>query len=175
MNMPRQLLVFLILLIASCSSGSVSTSLERTVAPTDESTETKTLSLILTGIERDGFAEVVLEAHDAQDLYQIAGAITYDPNRYFIQEVAQSGGLGEPASTYFGWGARQPGRIEFGYTKRYKGAGSHGTVKLLKLVVTPQTGLTLDDFALDASPGQLLARDSLKQELAVSINDGGVS
>lgn len=175
MNMPRQLVLLLILLIAGCSSSSVLTSLERTVTPTDESAETKTLSLVLTGVERDGFAEVVLETHDAQDLYQIAGAITYDPTRYAVEDVNQGGGLGEPASTYFAWGERQPGRIEFGYTKRYRGAGSYGTAQLLKLTVTPQSGLMMGDFALDTRTSQLLARDSLKHEIAVSINDGGTS
>jgi hypothetical protein len=175
MNMPRQLVLLLILLIVGCSSGSVSTSLDRNAAPTDESLDTKALSLVLTGVERDGFTEVILEAHDAQDLYQIAGAIIYDPSCYVVEDVIQSGGLGEPVSTYFGWGERQPGRIEFGYTKRYKGAGSYGAVQLLKLRVMPHSGFLLSDFALDASPGQLLARDSLKHELTVSITDGGAS
>lgn len=173
--MPRQLIVFLILLIVGCSSGSVSTSLERTDIPADESAETKTLSLLFSGIERNGSAEVVLETRDAQDLYQIAGAVTYDASHYVVEGVIQGGGLGEPTSTYFAWRERQPGRIEFGYTKRYKGAGTYGDVQLLRLTLTPLSGLIVSDFALDDRPDQLLARDSLKHEIAVSINDGGVS
>jgi len=171
--MRRKLVLFFMLLLAGCGSSEVLAPLEQLVSPSPDTAGTKALSLAITALEQDGHWEVMLEAHDAQDLYQIAATVTYDTSGYVIENVSAGGGLGEPASSYFAWGEHQPGQLDFGYTKRYYGAGADGTVLLIKLTVSPVAGFDLGDFAIDTSAGQLLARDSLKHEIAVSIADGG--
>ncbi|HES58323.1 MAG TPA: hypothetical protein ENO21_02725, partial [Firmicutes bacterium] len=131
--MQRILLFLLIALVASCrgGGGDNSAALESGPAQFDANP-----GLQLSWAESGGSVDVTLTAGQVVDLYQAAAAITYPPDKYTISEIAPGGGLGNPSETFFAGAETRPGRLEFGYTKRFAGPGELGNVALLSFRVT---------------------------------------
>lgn len=127
------------------------------------------LKLTLRAAPDVGGYRLMLCAPSVQDLYQIAGAVQYNPQRYDLQSIEAGGGLGGPEDCYFVGGETSPGRIAFAYTKMQYGPGAMGSVNLLCLRVAPKANFSLGDFSLDQAPGKLLARNSKKQVFTASV------
>ena len=84
--------------------------------------------------------------------------------------MSSAGGLGGEQDSYFLWEETQPGRIDFAYTRRYFGPGASGDVNLLRVEFESLEETGGPDFALDSSPGALLARDSAKRQFEVVVD-----
>lgn len=162
-----------LLLLAACQGGGGTAPTLARATPDPFGAPPGPLQLELNAADTGDQWRVTLQAPQAQDLYQLAGTLLYDPARYSIVTVEAGGGLGGPEESYFVWGQRTPGRIDFAYTRRYHGKGASGPTALLSVRFRPLAGFALADFTLDAAEGALLARDSLKRVLEVSL-DGEV-
>jgi hypothetical protein len=162
-----------LLLLAACQGGGGTAPTLTPTAPDQVGEPPNPLQLEITAAEAGDLWRVTLQAPQAQDLYQLAGTLVYDPALYTVATVEAGGGLGGPEESYFVWGERAPGRIDFAYTRRYYGTGASGPAALLSVRVNPIAEFALTDFTLDTSADALLARDSLKRVLEVNL-DGGV-
>jgi len=161
-----------LLLLAACQGGGGTAPTLAPTAPDQVGEPPNLLQLEITAAEVGDLWRVTLQAPQAQDLYQLAGTLVYDPARYSIATVEAGGGLGGPEESYFVWGQRDPGRIDFAYTRRYYGAGVSGPAALLSVRVRPVAQFALADFRLDTAENALLARDGLKRVLEVSLGGG---
>lgn len=166
--MRKLLTLFAMILLAGCGGGGQATLSPLPAGrPAPASNDARSLTLKLQAEDAGANRRVVLVATDAVDLYQLAGTLTYDSSRYQLVEAASAGGLGEPDDSYFMCQETEPGRLDFAYTRRFYGPGVTGEVPLLDVVVSPSAQFSLADFAIDDQPGELLARDSAKRELAI--------
>jgi hypothetical protein len=126
------------------------------------------LALRLSASESGGTVKVVLSAPAAADLYQLAGTLLYDADKYSILAVEAGGGLGNPEESYFFSSEQTPGKLGFAYTKRMWGAGANGACQLLVLRAEAKGAFSPADFKLDTRAGQLRARNSAKVEFSAN-------
>jgi len=170
--MRRFLAAILLILAVGCRSGT-GTPIPEASSPgvgyTPPATPPSGLELQLNATAEQDSWRITLSAPSATDLYQLAGTLIYEPERYTLRSVEAGGGLGGPQDAYFVWGEHDHGRLDFAYTKRYYGAGFSGQVSLLSIRVNALDGFRLADFRLDTSTGKLLARDSAKRGFAVQL------
>jgi hypothetical protein len=170
------------LLMSGCGSGgNTTTDPGRTEQPGNNdaptpSGEAGSVSLSLDALTEGASYRLVLSVPQAQDLYQLAGTLVYDPQRYRIERVEAGGGLGTPQDSYFMDAECTAGRRGFAYTRRFAGAGVGGPASLVHFIVTPlgQTHFALADFSLNTAEAPLKVRDSHKHEFRVSIMRGTV-
>jgi hypothetical protein len=125
--------------------------------------------LALTATAEGSDYRLALSAPGALDLYQIAGTLRFDAQRYTLISAEAGGGLGSPEACLFIGSEIEPGRVAFAYTKRFYGPGANGDISLLTVRITPKAGFKLSDFSLETGPGKLVVRDSKKQVLSVSM------
>jgi hypothetical protein len=168
-TMRRWIAFISLFFLVGCSGGAAGSRLHTNPGGSVAPATAGALKLSLSAAPEGGGYRLMLAAPSAQDLYQIAGAVKYDPQRYDLRTVEAGGGLGGPEDCYFVSGETTTGRIAFAYTKKLYGPGASGSVNLLCLRVTPKAGFSLADFSLDLTPGKLLARNSKKQVFAASV------
>lgn len=155
--MRRLLTLIGIVLLAGCRGGA---GLDGPAAENNPGQ----LQLLLSAVQAGADWDLILSAHQASDLYQIAGALEFDATRYELLSSEAGGGLGGPDDSYFLAEQRQLGRLDFAYTMRFWGSGANGSLELLRLRVRAQNEMHLTDFELRTGPGELIARNGRKQQ-----------
>ena len=177
--MRNSIWIVVTLCLAACAAGcrgnSAAVNLPASGGSNPAGGQANTVRLTLDAKQEAGDYRLILSAPNASDLYQLAGTLVYDPQRYTLQRVEAGGGLGGPEASYLFDGEHTAGRHAFAYTKRYAGPGANGAVSLLHFIVVPLQGkFKLDDFKLDTTAGQLKVRDSKKHDFSVSVTRGTV-
>lgn len=168
--MKRLLLILLFLLLAGCGGGGNSENAAQLQSGSAD--PGSKAGLQLTWADTGSQIRVTLLAGQAEDLYQAAATITYPKEKYTISEISAAGGLGDPAETYFAGDITGPGRLEFGYTKRFAGPGEFGDVPLLRFSVDKTDEFSIGDFVIDFQDSPPLVRDSNKQPIDLSAEGG---
>ena len=168
--MRRILALVALLALAGCRGGGFLPAHSDQDSPSG-STAGK-LSLSLDARQQGGDYRLLLAAPSAEDLYQVAGTLLYDPQRYEVVAVESGGGLGDPTQSYFVSGETEQGRLRFAYTKRFWGEGASGPVSLMAIRVRPLSAFRLGDFQLDQRSGMLRVRNSRRDSFSVSVSYG---
>ena len=107
------------------------------------------------------------------DLYQFAGSVSFPEDRYEIMLVESGGGLGGPLESLFAGGVTEPGRVDLAYTKRYKGPGSFGDIRIASIKVLPRERFNIRDFRIDSAGDSLIIRDSDRNPVIMQVAGGG--
>lgn len=162
--------MILILLVGCSGSGNQSL---LSVQDPQESPDAGVVQLALKAVQAGTTYKVTLLSPAASGLYQIAGSLEYDSQRYSLLSVEPGGGLGDADDTYFAWGEPWTGSIDFAYTRRFHGPGVEGQAGLVVFTVDAPDGFSATDFRLDTAPGSLVVRDSSKQAMEARLT--GVS
>ena len=162
--MKKISLAFLLILLVSCGgAGGSPTQPEvvRQIPPTNSGEP----SLEILALRSGSNWRVELYATNAVDLYQAAASIIFPEDLYTVVLVSAGGGLGGPQTSLFAGKVTSPGRVDFGYTRRYVGTGSSGDLRLVSIKVEPLGEFKIHDFTLDTSENELVLHDSGKRVL----------